>query len=95
MLKAPFSYIALALGLPLLILLLLSAPENTGDNTKLPLLTMLIISEFGAIVTAIGAITGVMRIQKTSANYSLLAVSIACALLSIKFLLIGIAYWPL
>ena len=95
MLKAPFSYIALALGIPLLILLQLSAPENTGENTKLPLLTMLIISEFGAIVTAIGAITGIMRTQKTGTNYTLLATSIACAFLSVKFLLIGVSYWPL
>lgn len=95
MLKIPFSYTALALGLPLLVLLLLSAPESAGENPKLPLLMILITSEFGAIVTAIGTITGVMRIQKAGLNYTLLATSIVCGLLSIKFLLIGLSYWPL
>mgnify|MGYP000731029178 CR=1 FL=1 len=86
--KTPFSYIALALSIPLLILLQFSAPENSAENTKLPLLTILIISEFGAIVTAIGAVTGFMRTRKTETNYSLLATSIACALFSFMSLIV-------
>ena len=93
--KTPFCYIAIALGLPLLILLILSAPANPEDNTKLPLLTMLIISEFGAIVTAVGAFTGIKRILDSGINYTILVTSICCGLLSIKFLLTGITYWPL
>lgn len=94
-LKTPFCYIAIALALPLLILLILSAPESSGGETRLPLLTILIISEFGAIVTAVGAFTGFRKMLNSGNNYYLLITSICCTLIAIKFLHLGVTYWPL
>lgn len=91
----PFSLIAVVLGLPLMVLLINTAPEFAGGEPKLPLLTMLIVSEFGFVVTAIGAFTAVKTILNTGMNQFILAGAIVCAGLSIKFMLIGISYWPL
>lgn len=91
----PFSLIAIILGLPLLVLLIKSAPEFAGGEPKLPLLTMLIVSEFGFFVTAIGAFTAIKTILNTGMNQFFVASAIFCAGLSIKFMLIGISYWPL
>ena len=95
MTKIAFSHIAVALGLILLILLVKSAPETSGGDPKLPLLTMLIVSEFGFIVTAIGVFTSVKQMIKAGVSNFILASAICCALLSFKFMSIGISYWPL
>ena len=91
----PFSLIAFILGLILLVLLIKSAPEVSGGEPKLPLLTMLIISEFGFIVNAIGAVTAIRSIFNSGVNQYLLAGAICCSALSVKFMMIGISYWPL
>ena len=93
--KSPFSLIAFILGLILLILLIKSAPEVAGGEPKLPLLTMLIVSEFGFVVNAIGAFTAVRSLITTGMNQFIIAGAICCTALSIKFMMIGISYWPL
>ena len=90
-----FSFIATALGLILLALLMKTAPETIDGPPKLPLLTMLIVSEFGFFVTAIGAFTAIKTQLAKGHNKYLLTSTICCILLSIKFLLTGISYWPL
>ena len=45
----------------LLALLAKTAPETAGGEPRLPLLTLLVVSEFGFFVTAIGAFTGSRR----------------------------------
>ena len=93
--KTPFSLIAFILGIMLLALLLASAPEITGGEPKLPLLTLLIISEFGFVVNAIGVFTAIKTIINTGMNQFMVAAAICCAALSVKFMMIGISYWPL
>lgn len=93
--KAPFSLIAFVLGITLLVLLIKSAPEVAGGEPKLPLLTMLIVSEFGFVVNAIGVFTAVKTMLSTGINQYLLAGAICCSALSVKFMMIGISYWPL
>ena len=93
--KAPFSLIAFVLGMLLLVLLIKSAPEVAGGEPKLPLLTMLIVSEFGFVVNAIGVFTAVKAMLNTGINQYLLAGAICCSALSVKFMMIGISYWPL
>ena len=93
--KAPFSLIAFILGLILLVLLIKSAPDVIGGEPKLPLLTMLIISEFGFVVNVIGAFTAIKSILNSGMNQYMLAGTICCAALSIKFMMIGVSYWPL
>jgi len=93
--KIHFSIIATALGLLLLALLSNTAPEVAGGEPRLPLLTMLIISEFGFIVTAIGTFTGIKTMLATGKNRYIIASSVCCALMSARFCQIGISYWPL
>ena len=93
--KTYFSIIATALGLLLLALLLKSAPLVAGGEPRLPLLTMLIVSEFGFIVTAIGAFTGIKTVLLAGKNKYIIASTFCCAAMSIKFFVIGFSYWPL
>ena len=93
--QTPFSLIAFVLGIILLVLLIKSAPEVVGGEPKLPLLTMLIVSEFGFVVNAIGVFTAIKTMLNTGINQYLLAGAICCSALSVKFMMIGISYWPL
>ena len=93
--KFPFSFIATVLGLMLLALVIAAAPETADAPPKIPLLAMLIVNEFGFIVTAIGVFTGSKTILNTSRDKYIIASVFCCALLSIKFLLTGLSYWPL
>ena len=93
--KMPFSFIAITLGIILLILLINAAPDVSGGEPRLPLLTMLIISEFGFVVNAIGAFTAIKKIIDNGMDQLMVAACICCTALSVKFLLVGISYWPL
>ena len=93
--KTPFSLIAIVLGIMLLVLLITSAPEITGGEPKLPLLTLLIVSEFGFMVNAIGVFTAIKTLINTGTNQFIIASAICCTLLAVKFMMIGISYWPL
>ena len=95
MAKTTFPFVALFLGLFFLALLLLNGVASSAGENLMPLLTLLIISEFGFIVTGIGAITGLLAMTGNGLKLKILFVAVACALLSVKFLLLGLDYWPL
>lgn len=92
--KYPFSFIAIALGLMLLTLLTASAPDTVGGEPRIPLLAILIASEFGFVVTAIGVFTGIKTMLSTGKNRYIIVAVFCCALMSVKFMLTGISYWP-
>ena len=88
-------YIALGLGL-LLILVVTKGSETGSDGaTALPLLTLLIISEFAFFITAAGVIFGVKHICSVGIKPVYTITIILCALLSVRFMLLGIDLWPL
>lgn len=94
-----FPYIAMALGL--LLLVLLTRGSQTGDegSTALPLLTLLIINECAFILCLIGSYIGIKNVRVATFNNRqriLYAITTAlCILLAIQFALIGIELWPL
>jgi hypothetical protein len=59
-----FPWLALGLGLLVAVGLLSSGALSPDGNYSLPLLTMLIVNEFGFFVTAIGAGVGINRLLK-------------------------------
>lgn len=93
--KSSFPFVALGIGLALMALLLVAG--SPGDETRrvLPLLTLLIVSEFGMFLTGIGAWLGVATMRATGFRPAMLSITLACTLLAIAFLLLGIGYWPL
>ena len=71
---------------------------STTDNdgvTALPLLTLLIVSEFSFFVTAIGAFIGIKHIKSVGSKPVYVITTILCAVLSVRFIFLGIALWPL
>ena len=92
--KLTFPWLALGLGLLVAAGLLASGALSPGGNYDLPLLTMLIVNEFGFFVTAIGAGVGINTLIKDGAQPSLLMVIIACAVMAAGFLYLAIKLWP-
>ena len=92
--KLTFPWLALGMGLLVVAGLLLSGALSPEGNYELPLLTMLIVNEFGFFVTAIGAGVGINTLIKDGAQPSLLMVIIACAVMAAGFLYLAIKLWP-
>ncbi len=91
----PFPQIALLIGVPLL-LLVIKGSEIGGDGTTvLPLLTLLIVCEFGAILSAIGVYTSIKTILTKGFELKAAILTTLCGLLSLRFLFLGLALWPL
>ena len=93
-----FPYIALALGLFLLMVVTKGSEVTSEGITALPLLTLLIANECAFILTAIGSFIGFMQLKKTSFKVTLnplyAMTTILCILLTIQFTLLGINLWP-
>lgn len=89
-----FPWIALSLGLLVAVVLLGSGVLRPSEEYALPLLTMLIVDEFGFFLSAIGAGIGFRVIATQGVRASLLVTTLGCALLAAGFLYMGIKLWP-
>ena len=92
--KQSFPWLALVLGLLLALLLGRFSPLNPETGPTLPLLTALLISEFGFIVTAIAAFLGAKDIARRQARARTILVAVGNALWAIGFLVMGLKLWP-
>jgi len=92
--KSNFLYIALGLGI-LLVFVVNKGSQIDDGKTSIPLLTLLAISEVAFIVTAIGAYIGIREIRSNGFKLIDTTITIFCALLSARFLILGIDLWPL
>ncbi len=90
-----FPYIALALGAFLLLVVLRGSQIASDGLTSLPLLTLLVVSEFSFFVNAIGAYIGFNHSRKTGFKPVYTMVSVLCLALSLYFMWLGIQLWPL
>lgn len=90
--KFPFPWLALGVGL--LIALLLLSSQAAPDATPLPLLTQLIMAEFGFILNVIGTWLGLRDLQSKGMQTSGLIVVVGCVLMAIVLGLLGVALWP-
>ena len=89
-----FPWLALGLGLVVAVGLMMSGVFSPDGTYKLPLLTMLIVNEFGFFVTAIGAGLGIKALLEKGMNPAMLGISIADGLMAVMFLYLGIQLWP-
>ncbi|NNJ93459.1 MAG: hypothetical protein HKP57_01800 [Halobacteria archaeon] len=92
--KQAFPWIALSLGLLVMVTLLGAGALRPAEEYGLPLLTMLIVDEFGFFLTAIGAGVGISALLKQGIRASLLVTTVACGLLAAGFLFLGLRLWP-
>jgi len=90
-----FPYIALGLGLLLMLVVMKGSEIRDVGMTALPVLTMLVISEFAFFVTAAGAYIGIKQTLAAGIKPVYVMISVLCLLLSVRFLFLGIDLWPL
>ena len=91
--KNHYPFIAATIGLILVIALFFAGATSPEKAYALPLLTMLFMCELGVLVTGAGAFIGVQGWLKQRDRTVLLAVSAACAALTIGLLSLGVALW--
>jgi len=92
--KMTFPWLAMGMGLLVAVGLVASGVLSPDANYDLPLLTMMIVNEFGFFVTAIGAGIGINALLKNGLQPTLLMVTIACGLMAAGFLFLAIRLWP-
>ena len=92
--RANFPFIALALGLALMGVLYKTGATDPGAELLLPLLTVLIISEFGFIVMAAAVFLGAKTLVKNGFDIVLGVTTLLCGMLGVEFMLVGLAHWP-
>ena len=84
----------LALGLGLLLALVLMRFGPTTDGGGMPLLTGLLISEFGFLLTAIAAGIGIRDLLRQGVQAVCMLLLVGNVLLAANFLRMGMAFWP-
>ncbi len=94
MTKDKFPYVAGIIGFVLALIVFKGSALQEDGRTAIPLLTLLVVSEFGAILTAIGAYFGIREFFSTRKFSLITAVSCFCVFLSIQFLVRGLQLWP-
>ncbi len=94
MTKHNFPFIAAILGLFLTLIVFKGSGLRDDGRTFIPLLTLLLISEFGAIVTAVGFYLGGKHFLVKRAISSHTAATILCACLFVSFIVRGFLLWP-
>ena len=94
MTKEGFPWLALGIGLVLAAALLRSGAADPGGGYGLPLLTLLLMAEFGFLVTAVGAFLGLRTLQRRGLSLGYGLAALGCAVLALAFLLLGLSLWP-
>ena len=94
MTKEKFPFIAALIGFILTVIVMKGSGLQADGQTFIPLLTLLLVSEFGAIVTAIGVFLGIKQFLATKKITVNTGVALACAMLSIHFIVLGLQLWP-
>ena len=90
-----FPYLALGLAATILLIVIRGGQLDAQGNTTLPLLTLLVMSEFAFFVTAIASYIGIKHLVATGFKLLYALTTLLCFVLSLRFLYMGIMLWPL
>lgn len=91
--KLSIPWLAAGIGLALALLLLATGASGTREEYGLPLLTMLLVAELGFFVCAAGTGLGIRDYRREPAMKAPLLAAVACAALSLYFVLTGLTVW--
>lgn len=89
-----FPYVALGLGLVLMLLVMKGSELDSNGTTAIPLLTLLIVSEFSFFVNVIGAYIGIKQMRSIHVKSVYKVITLFCIVLALWFLFFGLALWP-
>jgi hypothetical protein len=88
-----FPYLSIALS-AVLFLIVAKGSEQQGDTYSLPLLTLLVVSEFALIFNAIAVYIGIKNRKNVENTVFYTITVVVCFVFAIWFLLMGINLWP-
>jgi hypothetical protein len=88
-----FPTIALLVSVPLLLVMIFGGGPP-GGTTRVPLLALLLVAEFGLIINAIGAWFGVLAVRSRPRPRGALLRLAANLLLALDFGANLLAFWP-
>ena len=89
-----FPAIALALAVFIHLLLFVATTQDGAGNTLLPLLTLLILAEFGFIISLVGAYISGSRQLKDGITATGIIITLLCVAFAASLLYQGLALWP-
>ena len=92
--KRSYPWLALGLGLILSLVLMRYADPGSTGMQKLPLLTGLLMSEFGFLVTAVAAGICIRDLIKQGVGKLPLVLLAGNLLLAANFMRLGLQLWP-
>jgi len=87
------TWIALGIGLAIAMVAVPASAPTPDGHTALPLLTLLFMSEFGFILSAIGAYLGIQRLRRAGLRFALTAATGGCVALALLFAWLGLSLW--
>ena len=90
-----FPYLAVALGVMLMLLVVQGSSPGEDGSTAIPLLTLLVVSEFAFFVTGIGAYIAFKNFRNVTQKPLYVGAMVVCIVLAIRFLWLGFELWPL
>jgi len=90
-----FPYLALPLAVVFFMIISMGQQVDAEGEAVLPLLTLLVLSEFAFFATGIGAYIGFKQIHQVGFTPVYAITSILCAVSSVCFMFLGITLWPL
>lgn len=91
--KKSITWLTLGIGLFLALILFRFSPLSASSGFSLPMLTALLMSEFGFIITVIGAGISVRDVLKQGVELRLAALLIGNLLLALNFINQGLSLW--
>ena len=91
--KKSISWLTLGIGLFLAMILFRFSPLSASSGFSLPMLTALLMSEFGFIITVIGAGISVRDVLKQGVELRPAALLIGNLLLALNFINQGLSLW--
>ena len=92
--RMTFPWLALGLGLLIAVGLQQAGALSARDEYALPLLTLLIVCEFGFFVTAIGAVIGIRTMVRQGVDPAGFSIALCCGILAAYLLYLGFRLWP-
>ena len=93
--KYSFPYVAMAMGIFFMLVITVGGQLSEDGTTKLPLLTLLVVSEFAFFICVVGAYLSLRRIIDVAFSLIHAVVGVCCIILAVRFLMLGLAFWPL
>lgn len=90
-----FPYVALFLGITFMVILTFGGKvDEVTNDTRLPLLMLLLICEFAFFLTAIAAFMTIKQMLALGYNSKMIIVTVLCVLSAIVFFVKGLSFWP-